>query len=126
MDLKNDIKTLDALAPIVIGSDTTTNGIEIDTNGFESLTFLLRASSYTDGTFTASLEESDVSGSGYTAVDSVFVIGEVALTAAGVASIGSVAKKRYIRLVITSTAVTTGTTLDSLAVLGSPRHAAVA
>ena len=55
----------------------------------------------------------------------VFVIGEVALTAAGVASIGSVAKKRYIRLVITSTAVTTGATLDSLAALGSPRHAAV-
>jgi hypothetical protein len=125
IDLKNDISTLDAFAPAVIGSDTTTVGIEIDTNGFESLTFLSRVSSYTDGTFTPLVEESDVSGSGYTTVAADFLIGSVALTAAGITSLGCVAKKRYIKLSYVSTVVTTGATLDALAVLGSPRHAAV-
>ena len=43
-DLKSNISNLNAFTPAAISTDTTTAGVEIDTLGFESLTFLMRAS----------------------------------------------------------------------------------
>jgi hypothetical protein len=129
IDLKNDISNVDAFTPATIASDTTTAGIEIDMQDFESLTFLLRASSYTDGTYTPLVEESDVSGSGFTAVADVFLSGtesDAALSAAGVTRVDYVGKKRYVKLSLVSTSTTTGATLDAVAVKGSPRHSVVA
>ena len=129
IDLKNDIKNLNGLTPAVINTDTTTNGIEIDTLGFESVTFFIRSSSYTDGTYTPLVEDTDTSGSGEVAVVDDFLIGteaSAALSAAGISKIGFVGKKRYVRLNIVSSATTTGSTLDVVVVLGSPRHAIVA
>jgi hypothetical protein len=129
IDLKNDISNVDAFTPATIATDTTTAGIEIDMQDFESLTFLLRASSYIDGTYTPLIEESDVSGSGFTAVADDFLIGteaSAALSAAGVTRIGYVGKKRYVKLSLVSTSTSTGATLDAVAVKGSPRHSVVA
>lgn len=128
-DLKSNISNLNAFTPATINSDTTTAGVEIDTLGYESLTFLNRASSYTDGTYTPLIEESDTSSSGYAAVADNDLIGteaDAALSAAGVSRIGYVGTKRYVKLSFVSTSTSTGATLDSVAVLGSPKTAPVA
>lgn len=127
-DLKSDINNLNAFTPATINTDTTTNGVEVDMLGYESLTFLMRASNYTDGTYTPLIEESDTSGSGYSAVADNDLIGteaDGALSAAGVSRIGYVGTKRYIRLSFVSTSTSTGATLDAVAVQGSPKTAPV-
>jgi hypothetical protein len=130
IDLKNDISNVDAFTPATIATDTTTAGSIIDMQDFESLTFLLRASTYTDGTYTPLIEDGDDSGlSDAAAVADAFLIGteaDAALSAAGESRIGYVGKKRYVRLSYVSTSTTTGATLDAVAVKGSPRHSVVA
>jgi hypothetical protein len=128
-DLKTELKNLTALDPVTIGSNTTTDGIEIDTLGYESLTFFIRVSSRTDGTFTPAITDTDTSGSGEVAVADQFLIGteaEAALSADGVSKIGYVGKKRFVQLDIDSTLVTTGATVDVIAVLGNPQRSPVA
>lgn len=127
-DLKSNISNLNAFTPAAISTDTTTAGVEIDTLGFESLTFLMRASTYTDGTYTPLIQESDTSGSGYAAVADNDLIGteaDAALSAAGVSRIGYVGTKRYVKLSFVSASTSTGATLDAVAVLGSPKTAPV-
>ena len=127
IDLKNDISNESAFAPVVIASDTTTAGAIIDTSGFESCTFLNRVSAFTDGTYTPLIEDGDDAGlSDAAPVADDFLSGtEAALVAAGDSSIGYVGKKRYVRISFVSASTSTGATVDSVAVLGSPRHAAV-
>jgi hypothetical protein len=62
-DLKNDIKILNALNIATISTNTTTAGVEIDTQGFESVTFEIITGARTDGTVTPLIQETDVSGS---------------------------------------------------------------
>lgn len=127
-DLKSNISNLNAFTPAAISTDTTTAGVEIDTLGFESLTFLMRASTYTDGTYTPLIQETDTAGSGYTAVADNDLIGteaDTALSAAGVSRIGYVGTKRYVKLSFVSASTSTGATLDAVAVLGSPKTAPV-
>lgn len=127
-DLKSDISNLNAFTPATINSDTTTAGVEIDTLGFESLTFLMRASTYTDGTYTPLIQESDTSGSYSGSVADNDLIGteaDAALSAAGVSRIGYVGTKRYVKLSFVSASTSTGATLDAVAVLGSPKTAPV-
>lgn len=129
-DLKNDISALVALDTQAISSDTTTAGNIIDTAGFESATFVLQAGAVSAGDVQALIEDGDDSGlSDAAAVADDFLIGTEAdtniSTANGIARIGYVGKKRYIRL----SAVTDNTanlTVGSAVVLGSARHNKVA
>lgn len=127
-DQKSDVKNLNAFTPATISTDTTTAGVEIDTQGYEAVTFLFRASSYTDGNYTPLIQESDTSGSGYAAVSDAYLIGteaSAALSAAGVSRIGYVGKKRYVKLSFVSTSTSTGATLDAVAVLGRAKSSPV-
>lgn len=129
VDQKNNLKNLNAFSPATIDSDTTTAGVEIDTKGFESITFFNRATSYTDGTYTPLIQGSNTSGSGYVDVTDDFLVGteaDAALSAAGTSKIGAVAKYRYYKLSFVSASTSTGATLDSIAVLGNPHSAPVA
>jgi hypothetical protein len=131
IDLKTNIGDNLALNNTAITSDTTTVGNEIDTAGFESVTFIAQVGVVTDGTYTPSITESDTSGGTFTAVATDFLIGTeaaAALTASNTTSmIGCVGKKRYVKFSIVSTATTSGVAAASaLAILGSPRHAPVA
>ena len=146
-DLHNFVKTAFALNVQTINSNTATNGNIIDTEAFESLEFLIFSQTITDGTYVPSIYESDDSGmAGATVVTSDFLIGttnvvepipsfgspvvdaiaDATFTGADdddkVARIGVLNKKRYVRLTLTSTLVTTGGLLGAFAVQSHPHH----
>jgi hypothetical protein len=130
VDLKNDIKSLNALNIQAITTNATTAGVEIDTQGFDSVTFEVITGARTDGTVTPLIQESDTSGSYAGSVADDDLIGteaNAALSAAQSRSIiGYVGKKRYVKLSLVSTAVTSGLTAGASAILGAAKHNPVA
>jgi len=107
-----------------IGANGTTNGNTIDTKGFGSLTFVISNATRTDGTFTPLIQESDNSDmSAATDVADANLLNTEALAAITATNsnkaIGVVlGNKRYVRLSIVATGVTTGTTgLHATAIL---------
>lgn len=127
-DLFNNVKLSSALNAAAIASNTTVNGAVIDTRGFDSLAFAIVSGTLTDGTYTVKLQHGDLLN-GSDMVDTV--ASEVhtpngAATIAFAATDDNVTKKigyaqgkaikRYVRLVVTTTGVTTGGTLAAVAV----------
>lgn len=117
-------KPVVALAPKVISSNTTTAGLAIDTAGFESVTFYPMTGVLTDGDYTILIEESDVSGSGYTAVADADLLGLEANSSftddtddAQIGKIGYIGDKRYVKASVVSANVTTGSLYGIIAVL---------
>jgi hypothetical protein len=129
-DLKNDIKVLNALNIASITTNATTAGVEIDTQGYESVTFEIITGARTDGTVTPLIQESDISGSYSGSVDDDNLIGlesEAAISAAHSRSrIGYIGTKRYVKLSLVSTLVTSGLTAGGSVILGDPKHLPVA
>ena len=120
-----------ALNTAAISSSTTTNGNIIDTQGYNGLTFLLNVGARTDGTYTPLIEHSDDSGlSGSAAVDDADLVGTEAgaaiSTANTVKKIGYVGSKRYVRLSVVSTSVSSGATVGATAVRDRPAVGPVA
>lgn len=102
VDLKNIIDVSQSLAPAV--RTATASGTGIDLAGYNSAVAVFHPGAITDGTHTPSLEESDSSGSGYSAVAAADLIGSVsALAANTIQRVGYKGSKRYIRGVITVT-----------------------
>jgi hypothetical protein len=130
VDLKNDIKSLNALNIQAITTNATTAGVEIDTQGFDSVTFEILTGARTDGTVTPLIQESDTSGSYAGSVADDDLIGteaNAALSAAQSRSIiGYVGKKQFVKLSLVSTGVTSGLTAGASAILGSAKHNPVA
>ena len=130
-DSKNNVKQLLALNPQTIATSTTVVGNEIDTLGYQSLTFFPSIGTRTDGTFTILVQDSDVSGSGFVdVVDDLLSGTESAaaiITTNTIKKIGYVGKKRYVKCSMVSTTVTTGSTsVQIVAILGDPTHSPVA
>jgi hypothetical protein len=129
-DLKNDIKIVNGLNIAAITSNTTTAGVEVDTQGYESVTIEVITGARTDGTVTPLLQESDVSGSYSGSVADEDLIGLEAdaalLTAQSRTRFGYIGKKRYVRVSLVSTSVTTGLTAGASVILGHPKTAPVA
>ena len=129
-DLKNEIKIVNALNIASITTNTTTAGVEVDTQGFESVTIEVITGARTDGTVTPLLQESDVAGSYSGSVADEDLIGLEADAALSVLNsrsrFGYAGKKRYVRLSLVSTSVTTGLTAGGSAILGNPKSAPVA
>lgn len=126
-DLFNHIEQAAALDFGAISTNTTTNGNIIDTSNFNSITFLLVASAYTDGTYKITLTEGDDSGlSDGATVSSDFTIGDVStINVAAVDTpvrVGYTGNKRYVRMNVVSTAVTTGATLGGIVVKGHAKE----
>lgn len=130
VDLKNDIKSLNALNIQAITTNATTAGVEIDTQGFDSVTFEILTGARTDGTVTPLIQESDTSGSYSGSVADDDLIGteaDAALSAAQSRSIiGYVGKKQFVKLSLVSTSVTSGLTAGASAILGAAKHNPVA
>lgn len=130
VDLKNDISVKNALNIAAISSNTTTAGVEIDTQGFESVTFVLETGARTDGTFTPLIQESDTSGTYSGSVADEDLIGTEAAAALATAhsrsEVGYVGKKRFVKLSVVSTSVTSGATVGASVILGSAKHNPVA
>jgi hypothetical protein len=117
-ELASNLKVLPALSPAVQAA--TINGVAIDMLGFGSAAFILTTGAIVgSGDFSAKLQESDVSGSGYTDVAAVDQIGSFAATAVAdaTAKVSYIGTRRFARLVLTKA---TGTSIaaGAIAILG--------
>jgi hypothetical protein len=114
-----------------INSNTTTVGVIIDTARYTALEYLLIIGTVTDGAYAMLLEHGDDSGlSDATTVATEETLGDADFVAADddvSKRLGYIGKKRYVRLSIVSTGVTTGVDrVGAVAVLGGASHQPVA
>ena len=128
-DQKTSLKALKALNIASIATNTTTAGSSIDTKGFESLTLFFELGDRADGTFLPLVQDSDDNSTFADVIDQ-FLIGTEAEallnTANTVKSIGYVGKKRYVKVSIVSSAVTSGATASATAILANAAKRPVA
>ena len=126
---KTSLKALKALNIASIATNTTTAGSSIDTKGFESLTLFFELGDRADGTFLPLVQDSDDNSTFADVIDQ-FLIGTEAEallnTANTVKSIGYVGKKRYVKVSIVSSAVTSGATASATAILANAAKRPVA
>jgi hypothetical protein len=123
----NNVFAQPALTGATARVNGTVNGVAVDlnqfNNQFKDVLFVVAIGTITDGNHVLSIEESDVSGSGYAAVDASRVQGTApTLTSANsntVAQVGARPTKRYVRLVSTITGTTTGGVYMAVAVCGN-------
>lgn len=111
-----------------IGSNTdTSGGITIDTQGYEKVGFAVYAGTRTDGSFLLEITETDNADGTTGAADVPAYTVQGTMTASN--SVGKVEckpTKRYVRLNIASTGVTTGCVFKgAVAVLSGPINAPV-
>lgn len=108
-DLLNNIDVKRVISPVSTGDNTATVGQVIDGQGCASVTYVIAIGSLADAdaTFTVLLEESDASGSGFSAVADADLIGTEALASFQYdddnecRKLGYKGSKRYTRLTIT-------------------------
>jgi hypothetical protein len=122
-DLHNNIKAEVAFNTAGIVTNTTTVGRIIDMQGFGSAEFLIQAGNLIDGTYTPLIEEGDASNlSDAVAVADKDLLGTeaaavfIATNDHIVNKIGYIGSRRYVRLSILSTGITTGGTVSALIV----------
>jgi len=120
-DLHNSVLGALGFPITAIASDTTTAGVIIDSLGFESMEFFIASGTITDGTYDVILEDGDDSGlSDAAVIDPELVLGSLPQFVAAddniTERVGTITKKRYVRMSIVSTGVTTGGTLSAVAV----------
>lgn len=129
-DLHHDCDVVPAYAGGTIATDTDTDGIAVDLQGYDACEFALYSGTITDGTYALTILECDTSGGTYTAVDSSQILGAASFVAASdsvVKRIGYVGYKQFVKLRITSTGTTSGGVFKgAVAIKASPRHAPVA
>lgn len=130
-DLHTIIDDRVALDNQEITTNTTTVGEIIDTKGFESLEFITHSGTLTDGAYAILLEEGDESdladATVLPAADTLGALTGFALTDDDITiRVGSIGKKRFQRLSLVSTSVTTGGFFSGIAVLGTPHSGPVA
>lgn len=131
-DLHHNIDDRVGMNPAAISTNTTTVGEIIDSVGYESIEWLIYSGTITDGAYALLLEEGDDPAlADAAAVPAAEVLGDltgfVAADDNAVKRVGSIGKKRYQRLSIVSTGVTTGVnTMGAVCALGHPKHAPVA
>ena len=124
-DQANTLTPSAAVNTAAISSSTTTAGNIIDTQGYNALTFILNVGARTDGTYTLSIQHGDDSGlSDATTPDASDLVGTTAATAVSTAQtmkkLGYVGNKRYVKVSVVSTSVTSGATVGVTALLGRP------
>lgn len=136
-DQLSDIKELNAFDIQAISSDTTTNGDVIDTQGYESVSFVFQTGTITDGDYTVLIQEgdeSDLSDASAVVDADLLPVGTGQEAAASftadtddnlVSKIGYRGSKRYVRFNVVSANTTTGGTVGAVAILGYPHEAPV-
>ena len=135
-DLMNDIDVKVALAPVVVTDGTAQLSASIDTQGYDSCTFvvLLGTLADADATWTVTLHEGSTSTqSAHTAVADVDMIGTEALAGFDFADdtlcrkIGYKGGERYCSVEIDNVTANTGNApMAVLAILGHPASAPTA
>jgi hypothetical protein len=126
--LYNSVKVVRALNATAVATNTATNGaaVDLDQSGadYRVATAVVLVGAYTDGTYAPKVQESPDGTTAWTDVPADRIQGGANLTAANThTEIGVVpdpGNKRFLRVVVTSTVVTTGANIAALFLLGSP------
>lgn len=123
-DLVSHIDPAVTLAPAA--KTASANGTGVDLANYDAAVVEIHVGAWTDGSHTFEVQESDSSGSGYTAVADAYLDGtEPAVTSAPTASqiykIGYKGIKRYLRVITTVTGTTTGAVYGVTVLRGKPR-----
>lgn len=103
-DIKNNIAPAITIAPGAYTANTTGTGVDLA--GFDAAAVVITVGAVTSGAFSFEVQESDSSGSGYTAVADADLDGTepASITATTVTEVGYLGRKRYLRVVATDTA----------------------
>ena len=130
-DLHNNIDDRVAVVEQAIVADATVVGAIIDTQGFESLEYIVQVGTITTGALALVIEEGDDSGlSDAAAVPADETLGAltgfVAADDDSTKRVGSIGKKRYQRLTLEGTGTSVIDFVSAVAVLGHPHTAPVA
>jgi hypothetical protein len=128
MDLYNSLDVVQTLVPAVY--KTAQTGVGVDLHGFHSALVEINCGLWTDGSHAFQVEESDVLGSGYTAVADADLQGTEPTVAADTGDnqiyrIGYKGTKRFVRVTTTGSG-TTGMAYGVNVIRGDPRKAPVA
>jgi hypothetical protein len=126
-DIRSNFKPILAQTN-VISTDTTTDGVSIDTADFDGgIMFLFDCTAYTDGTYTPVLEQSTtgafageetaIADANLQGTEAGAAISAATVEAAVLPSIGIVGTDRYVRCTITSASTSTGATISVIAVM---------
>lgn len=101
-DLKSKIDIIQSIPPAV--HSTTQTGTGVDLQGFDSAVAEVSTGADVGSTHAPVLEESDVLGSGYTAVAVADLLGAFSadIGAASIERVGYKGNKRFIRVVVTT------------------------
>lgn len=127
-DLMNAIDVKRVISPASVADNTPQVGQVVDLQGFNGLTYLIAIGSIADAdaTFAVLLEESDASGSGFTAVADDNLIGTEILASFQFdddnecRKLGYKGDKRYTRLTITPVVNASAALLCAVAILSHP------
>lgn len=133
-DLHSHVTTVNSIPPAVLAVDT--NGTAVDTQGFESLEWVIHVGvAFAGGGYDVTIEQSPDDGSGsptgvWTAVSAAETLGALPVVAIADANttfrVGSIGKERHQRPVLTETGTITAGIIGVSAVLGHPHSAPVA
>lgn len=130
-DLYHNLLTKITVPNALRTATVTGAGVDLneDGNGYQSALVVVFAGTITDGTHTVEVQESDVIGSGYTAVADAQLLGvEPVIGAADddkVFEIGYLGTKQFVRVVVTAAGTTIGGVYGAVVILGHPRRAPV-
>lgn len=135
-DMESETKELVAFNSQSITTNTTTVGNEIDTAGYESVTFFNSLGDWTDGTFTPALTESATSGGSFTAVADADLLpdgtGQEATAVLGsadnaITKLGYRGGLQFVKMTFVSAGTSSGSAgVHSIVALQNPAHAPVA
>ena len=124
-DLHSHLHLAVALNIAAIAANTTTQGVIINTDGYEGVEFSLQAGGITDGSFLPQIIEGNAADLSDGVVATNLIGTPAAMVAADantVQKLGYFGSKQYVRLELVSTGVTTGGTFGAVAALGYARN----
>ena len=128
-DMQHGVKPYSAFNTYEFTGNEAKAGNIIDTLGYESVLLVFQSATLTDGVYTPSIEDGDDSAlSDAAAVDTNFLLDSYADSTFvdtednTVKTLGLVNKKRYFKLTITSSVVTSGGTMTVGVILGNALH----
>jgi hypothetical protein len=138
-DISTTLSVTPTILPAAGRTNGTVNGTSVDLANFDNAVVVVHAGVITDGSHVVTVEESDVSGSGFTTVAAADLVdGDLdgvktpTLTTGGgnggsrTHEIGYVGRKRFIRAVVVTSGATTGGFIDASVVRGTPKRSPVA
>jgi hypothetical protein len=127
-DFTSDVLAATAFNIQLLAADATTNGNEIDTQGYQSIVFICATGTIADGDYAFSLQSTNTTGQNYLAVPATDIIGTVPAFTLDtdddqVRRFSYRGDDRFLRIQVTAANTNNGGTVGAYALLGSPDNA---